>query len=278
MKTKLHTAALLLPCLLVWLPLWMLLTGALTGAPEWREILAPMADREGAAAYPVLPTYPTLSPLVQLLLDTPRFFPMFWNSCRLVFPVVGGQALVGAPAAWALTRMHFPGRRALGLLYIALMLLPFQVTMVSSFLVLDAFSLIDTRWAVILPGVFSPFAVFIMMRGFDSIPEAVLEATRLDGAGRLRCFVAVGLPLGAPGILSAAILGFLEYWSLLEQPMTFFRDRSLWPLSLFLSGLSAETAGPGFVAALLILTPALLVFLFGQHDLERGIAAAGVKE
>lgn len=278
MKNKLHFFALLLPCLLVWIPLWMLLVGSITGAGEWGRILQPILSSKGTVSFPLLPKYPTLAPVVEVLVDTPRFFAMFWNSCRLVFPVIGGQVLVGAPAAWALGRMRFRGRRALSFLYIALMLLPFQVTMVSSYLVLDAVALMDTRWAVILPGIFSPFAVFIMMRGFNGIPESVLEAARLDGAGVLRCFTSVGLPLGAPGILSAVILGFLEYWSMLEQPMTFFKDKSLWPLSLFLADLSAKTAGPGFVAALLILAPALLVFLFGQHDLERGIAAAGVKE
>lgn len=278
MKAKLHTLLLVVPCLLVWLPLWMLLTGAITGPYEWGRILRPLALGNGTILFPPLPRYPTLAPLVEALVDTPAFWSMFWNSCRLVFPVVAGQVLVGAPAGWALTRMRFPGRRALSFLYIALMLLPFQVTMVSSYLVLDAASLIDTRWAVILPGVFSPFAVFIMMRGFGQIPESVLEAARLDGAGTLRCFTDIGLPLGAPGILSAVILNFLEYWALLEQPLTFFRDKSLWPLSLFLAPLSAGTAGAGFVAALLILLPPLFVFLFGQHDLERGIAAAGIKE
>ncbi len=260
-------------CALVWLPLVMLASGALTGEWEWREILS--AD----AVPPLLiPAYPTLAPLVELLLDTPEFFHMFWNSCRLAFPAVLGQVLAGAPAAWALTRMRFRGRRALSAAYIALMLLPFQVTMVSSYLVLNHLSLIDTRWAIILPGMFSPFAVFIMMRGFAGISEAILEAARIDGAGVLRIFVSVGLPLGMPGVLSAVVLGFLEHWSMLEQPMTFLKTKGLWPLSLFVAPQSPASMGPGFVAALVIAAPPLLLFLYGQHDLERGIASAGVKE
>lgn len=273
MRSRWPVLLLLPACALVWIPLVMLGFGAVTGPAEWAEILT------GGSLRPLLPPQlPTLAPLVEILLDTPAFFHMFWNSCRLAAPAVAGQALVGAPAAWALARFRFPGRRALTVLYIALMLLPFQVTMVSSYLALDRLALLNTRWAVILPGAFSPFAVFIMLRGFSGISEAVLEAARIDGAGHLRAFVLVGLPLGLPGVLSAVVLGTLEHWSMLEQPMTFFRDRSLWPLSLFTASLTGDTAGPGFVAALLIAAPPLLVFLYGQHDLERGIAAAGLKE
>jgi multiple sugar transport system permease protein len=273
MKSKFIYIFLLPACALVWIPLLMLFSGALTGAGEWREILS-------AEAIPPLgiPRYPTLAPLVELLLDTPAFCSMFWNTCRLVFPAVSGQVLVGAPAAWALSRMRFRGRRALSALYIALMLLPFQVTMVSNYLVLDRLSILDTHWSIILPGIFSPFAVFIMMRGFSGISGAILEAARIDGAGTLRVFASVGLPLGAPGVLSAVVLGFLEHWNMLEQPMTFLKTRSLWPLSLFAAPQTPQGMGPGFIAALVIAAPPLLLFLYGQQDLERGISAAGLKE
>jgi multiple sugar transport system permease protein len=273
MKAKMISAALFAVCSPAMIPLLLLLFGSITGPEEWRAILAADAVRPL-----LLPRYPTLAPLVEILLDTPEFFHMFWNSCWVAFPAVAGQVLVGAPAAWALARIKFPGRGAVHAIYIALMLLPFQVTMVSGYLTLDRLSLIDTRWAVILPGIFSPFAVFIMTRGFSGIGEEVMEAARIDGAGALRSFVSVGLPLGFPGTLSAAVLGFLEHWSMIEQPMTFLKNPALWPLSLFTPHFTAESAGSGFAAALIITAPPLLIFLYGQHDLERGIAAAGLKE
>ncbi|MDR2908665.1 MAG: carbohydrate ABC transporter permease [Oscillospiraceae bacterium] len=273
MKTKIISTLLGLICVPVILPLTLLVLGSMTGAEEWRGILAADVIR------PILlPTYPTLAPLVEILMDTPEFFHMFWNSCRIAFPAVAGQILVGAPAAWALSRMRFAGRGAVESLYITLMLLPFQVTMVSGYLMLDRLALIDTHWAVILPGIFSPFAVFLMTRGFAGISEELIEAARIDGAGAVRIFISVGLPLGLPGVLSAAVLGFLEHWSMIEQPMTFLKSPGLWPISLFTPIFTAESAGPGFAAALLIAAPPLLLFLYGQHDLERGIAAAGLKE
>lgn len=280
MKKKLAKVALCLPAaVLVWLPLWMLIGGALMGSSEVEAALGPaLSQGTGYASWPLLPQYPTLQPLVELLLDTPVFFVMFWNSCKLVFPILAGHLIIGAPAAWALTRFHFKGRSAIGLVYLILMLLPFQVTMVSSYLIMDATHLLDSRLAVILPGIFSTFPVFIMMRFFSGIPETLLEAARLDGAGNLRCFTAIGLPLGVPGILSALVLGFLEYWSVLEQPLAFFRDKSLWPLALYLPSIAAEKVGVSLAASLIMLLPALLIFLFGQHYLEQGIIASGIKE
>lgn len=268
----------LLACL-VWVPLWMLLTGSLMGAEEVERNLAPvLSETGGSAVWPLLPMYPTLQPYVELLLDTPEFFAMFWNSCRQVFPVVLGQVLIGAPAAWAFARFQFPGRKALYGLYIVLMLMPFQVTMVSSYLVLDGLGLMNTIWAIILPGAVSTFPVFLMVRFFAAIPSALTEAAALDGAGPLAIFLHIGLPLGAPGILSAVVLGFLEYWNALEQPLTFLQDKTLWPLSLYLPTVTAENAGASLAASVIMLTPALLIFLFGQRYLEAGISASGMKD
>lgn len=237
-----------------------------------------LGNTEGTAVWPLLPMYPTLKPYIELLLDTPQFFAMFWNSCRQVFPVVIGQVLIGAPAAWAFARFHFRGKKILYSLYIVLMLMPFQVTMVSSYLVLDNLGLMNSVWAIILPGAVSTFPVFLMVRFFTSIPSALTEAAALDGAGPLQIFFHIGLPLGAPGILSAVVLGFLEYWNALEQPLTFLQDKTLWPLSLYLPTVTADNAGVSLVASVIMLVPALLIFLFGQRYLEAGISASGMKD
>ena len=150
--------------------------------------------------------------------------------------------------------------------------------MVSSYLVLDGLGLMDSIWAIILPGAASTFPVFIMVRFFAAIPSAVTEAAALDGAGPFQIFWRLGLPLGAPGILAAVVLGFLEYWNALEAPLTFLRDKSLWPLSLYLPAISADNAGISLVASVIMLIPALLIFLFGQKYLEQGIIASGTKD
>jgi len=286
---------LLLPALAVWWPLWFMGTGALMPLDELRAALGPVLQgAEGSAFWPLLPSWPTLQPLAELLLDTPQFFTMFWNTCAIVFPQVLGQVLVGAPAAWAFSRLRFRGRRALFTLYIVLMLMPFQVTMVSGYLVADAMGIMDTFWAIILPGAFSTFPVFIMAKGFDAVPIALLEAASIDGAGPLRTFFHIGVPLGVPKFLrrfwrlffdrdgqlcvTDEKLGFLEAWNAIEQPMTFLKTKALWPLSLYLPQIAAEKLGLAMVASLVMLAPAVLIFRFGQKYLELGIQASGLKE
>lgn len=265
--------------LLIWLPLYMLATGVFMGAREVDQHIGPaLRGTAGYVSWPMLPRWPTLAPLVELLLDTPRFFVMFFNACALAFPVVFGQVIIAAPAAWALARYQFPGKRALYMLYVVLMLMPFQVMMVPTYLVLNRTGLLGTRLSVILPAVFSTFPVFILYRFFSSIPQGFLEAAQLDGAGSYRVFIHVGLPLGMPGVLSCMVLGFLESWNAIEQPLTFLRDQSLWPLSLFLSDIAAESAGYAFSASLIAMLPAVFIFLWGQPYLKDGIRAAGLKE
>ena len=283
MKTKhwrpISFLLLFLLALLVWMPLWMLLTGMLMSTDELGERLSGVLGVSSQlASWSILPERITARHIVALLLDTPEFFHVFWNSCFQVLPAVVGQVLVGAPAARALAQMHFRGRDSLFRLYIVLMILPFQVTMASSYIVLSRLSLIDTPYAIILPAVFSAFPVFIMTKFFAGIPREMLEAARMDGAGEWSIFFRIGLPLGLPGVLSAALLGFVEGWNAVEQPITFLKTASLFPLSVFLPATTVENAGVSFVSAVIALLPAVLIFLFGQQYLEQGIIASGIKE
>lgn len=261
--------------LLVWWPVWYLLMGSIQSPEELELTVGPAISGKGEAIYTVLPVWPTLWPLVELLLDTPEFWDTFWNTVLLSVPQVLGQLLTGVPAAWALSRLRFRGRRVLTGLYILLMLMPFQVTMTPNFLVLDALELMDTVWAVILPGIFSAFPVFIMLRFFDGIPRELLDSADLDGANHFQTFWHIGLPLGRPGFLAAMVLTFLESWSAVEQPLTFLRDEKWQPLSLRIGQMDLSQAmGAGLVA----LIPAVLVFHWGQKYLELGIRSGTMEE
>ena len=98
----------------IWLPLWRLLSGTIMGSAELYENLVPVLEGgEGTAVWPVIAQYPTLQAYVELLLDTPQFFTVFWNSCRQVLPIILGHVLLGAPAAWAFAKFHFRGKKIL---------------------------------------------------------------------------------------------------------------------------------------------------------------------
>lgn len=269
----------LITVVFVILPLLFLFSASLMPSDELYYRYLPVLELGKSAVKPaVLPSYPSIGPFKELLLHSPGFFIMFWNSCRQVFAILAGQLLVGMPAAWAFARFSFKGKKPLFLLYLVLLIMPFQVTMVPSYLVLDKLKLLDTHWAVILPGIFAAFPVFVMEKFFESIPQSLLEAAYIDGGSELTVFLKVGVPMGLPGIMTALLLDFFEYWSALEQPLTFLKNKTLWPLSLYLPNVTADNASLAFAAGVVAMLPPILLYLNGQTYLEEGIAASGVKE
>ena len=283
-KRGVSASLLLLQGVLVVLPVVLLVTGSVMDQYELAELLRPIFREKGPGeaflfiSWRLVPDYPSFANYGKLLFLSPQFFVLFWNSVKMVLLILAGQLLTGVPAAWAFAAYQNRFGKLLFTLYVVLMLLPFQVTMLSSYLVLNGFSLLNTHSAVILPAVFSTFPVFLCYGGFRGIPIQLFEAARVDGATELFLFFKIGLPLGKSGILSALVLGFLEYWNMMEQPMAFLDDKSLWPLSLYLPEITWERAGFAFCASIITLIPAAFVFVLGQDYLEQGIIYSGLKE
>ncbi len=279
LKRKLNILFLFVLSLITILPLWFVITGSFIGPGEFAEnFSAVLNNTSGEVSWPLLPSYPTFRSYVELLLDTPRFFVVFWNSCKQVFPSLLGQLIIGVPAAWSFAKFDFRGKKAIFTMYIILMIMPFQVTMVSNYLVLDKLHLLDNHLSIVLPAAFSTFPVFIMVKFFKAIPKSLFEAASIDGAGEWRIFWNIGVPMGRGGIISAMILGFLELWNAIEQPLNYIKTASRWPLTLYLPNISSAKAGISLVGSVIMLLPALLLFLYGQKYLEQGIMVSGIKE
>ena len=279
MRKLMSAAALLLPGILIVFPVVILFTGSFMDQYELKGYLNSIfMDDIGYISWKLMPDYPSFENYRKLLFFSPQFFILFWNSMKMVVLILAGQLLIGVPAAWAFAAYRGKTGKGLFALYVVLMLLPFQVTMLSSYLVLNRFSLINTQYAVILPAVFSTFPIFLSYGGFRGIPVQLFEAARIDGAGEMKIFCKIGIPLGKSGILSAMVLGFLEYWNMMEQPMAFLDDKSLWPLSLYLPEITWTQAGYAFCASFITLIPAAFVFIMGQDYLEQGIIYSGLKE
>lgn len=260
------------------LPVLVVLTGSLMSRQELGVHLKNLIyDTGGNVSFSLLPFYPTGEHFIRLLFYTPQFYVVFFNSLKLTGCILLGQLLIAVPGAWAFSAYRFPFRKQIFTLYVVLMLMPFQVTMLSQYLVLNGLGVMNTHWAIILPAVFSTFPVFLIYRSFCGLPGELFEAARVDGAGEWQIFFNVGLPLASEGIFSAMVLGFLEYWNLIEQPLAFLEDQRLWPLSLYLPEIRLDNVGTCFAASLITLVPPLFVFLLGQDYLEQGIAASAVK-
>lgn len=261
-------------------PIVFLIVGSLMGETEIKANLGAVlgSNTREYIDWSFLPLYPTLQSYVKVLLDTPEFFVMFWNSVKICFGILLGQFLIATPCAWGFAQGKFKHKKGLFFVYIILMLLPFQVLMLSEYLMLNRLNLLDTLWSVILPGVFNTFPVFIMCYFFKSIPATILEAARVDGASEWRIFIQIGLPLGKSGVISALLLSFFENWNLIEQPMLFLEDKQKWPLSLQLPNISFENADVAIVSSIIAMILPILLFLTFQSELEEGIATSASKD
>ncbi|MDO5423076.1 MAG: carbohydrate ABC transporter permease [Eubacteriales bacterium] len=261
------------------LPVCFLIAGSFMGEGELTlQLGGILGQGEDYAKLFLFPLYPTLRAYVEILLDTPEFFVMFWNTGKITLGILCGQMLFGIPAAWGLARYSFPLKKTVIWLYIALMLMPFQVLMLSDYLVLKELNLLDSHLGLIFQGAFSTFPVFLMYRFFAGIPEEIVEAGRLDGAGAWGLFFHIGLPLGKSGIFSAMVLGIPESWNMIEQPLAFLKTKSLWPLSILLPEIEEGSVGFAFAVSVLTFLPVFLVFLNGEEYLEQGIEASHVKK
>ena len=278
MKRKIITLFLIILSIIFAFPVIILVISSFMGKEEILQSFSSiLSNSDEYVKIAIIPKYPTLRSYVSVLLDTPEFFVTYFNSVKIVFFVLLGQLLVGVPAAWGFAKYNFRFKKLIFTLYIILMLMPFQVTMLSSYLLLDKVNLINNHLSIILPGIFSTFSIFIMYRSFKTIPDEVIEVGKMDGANDFQIFIKIGIPLGLPGIISALLLQFFEYWNLIEQPLTYLSDKNLWPLSLYLPNINLKYADISFVASVIVLITAVLVFLAGEKYLEEGISTLGEK-
>lgn len=222
-----------------------------------------------------IPDMVSFSQYITVLFKSPEYLFKFWNSVILVVPVLVFQLLVAAAASFGFTRYRGRIKEIIFFVYIILMLMPYQVTLVPNYLVSDWLNILDTRWAIWLPGVFSPFAVFLLTKYMRRIPTSVMEAAQIDGAGEWQIFRQICMPLCKGAICSVAILIFIDYWNMVEQPLILLSDAEQHPLSVFLSQINAGEVGLAFAVATIYMVPPILVFLYGEDYLVEGITYQG---
>ena len=222
-----------------------------------------------------IPDQVTFDQYITVLLKSPDYLLKFWNSMILTVPIVVFQLLVALLAAYGFTRYRGRIREIIFFVYIILMLMPYQVTLVPNFLVSEWLSIVDTNLAIWLPGIFSPFAVFLLTKYMRRIPYSILEAAKVDGAGEWQIFRYICTPLCKGALTSVAILVFIDYWNMVEQPLILLSDSDMHPLSVFLSKINAGEIALAFAVASIYLVPTLLVYLYGEDYLVEGIAYQG---
>ena len=247
------------------------------------EIQAFMATRGSMDAakwmeVKLVPVMFSMDQYYSVLIKDMSVLRMFVNSAVYTVAILLGQAVVIPAMAYALSRFEFRGRDAIFFLILLLMVLPFQVTMVPNVLTLRQMGLLNTPWAVVLPMWFTPFYIFLIRQFMVGLPKDLYEAGQMDGAGTIRCYWQITVPVCRPIIGAAVALSFADCWNLVEQPMTYLVQRpDLQPLSVMFNQLAAESRGTEFAGATLYILPALFVYLYFMKDILAGVQLTEMK-
>ncbi len=223
----------------------------------------------------LIPDMITFAQYYTVLFKSPEYLFKFWNSVIYVVPIVAVQLGVATLAAYGFARYDSKIKRAIFFAYIVIMLMPYQVTLVPNFLVSRSLGLYGSAWSILLPGFFSPFAVYLLTKFMKRIPTEVMEAASIDGANEWMVFSRICMPLCKGGLASIAILVFFDYWNMVEQPLILLPDADKHPLSVFLSKINTGEISLAFAVAVIYLVPPLLIFLYGEDYLVEGISYQG---
>ena len=225
-----------------------------------------------------IPDKVTLDQYRAVLITNSDYLVKFWNSVWLTVPITLFQLLIAILTSYGFSRYPSKLKGIIFFAYIILMIMPYQVTLVPNYLVAKKFGLLNTRLAIILPAIFSPFSIFLLTKVMRRVPASYVEAAKLDGAGELQILTKIYMPLCKNAIISIGMLVFIDYWNMVEQPlilMTSDEAKALHPLSVFLSQINTGDVGLAFAVGVVYMIPTILLFIYGEDSLVDGIAYSG---
>ncbi|MEK3899732.1 carbohydrate ABC transporter permease [Paenibacillus sp. FSL R7-0179] len=248
--------------------LWMISTSFKTPAEVFR--------------YPIqwIPDHFNWSHHIKVWSGQSSFVPYYLNSLKVAVLSTIGAVSLSALAAYGFARIEFKGRNTMFLVYLSMMMVPPQVLFVPKFIMFDWAGIYNTHWALILPGMFTIFGVFMMRQFFLSVPHEISEAAFIDGAGHFRIFSRIILPMAKPSLATLAIIDFSWHWNDYENALVFLIDQDLFTVPLGLQNFILENNVDynGMMAAATAgIIPMILVFLLGQKYIIEGVASSAVK-
>ena len=226
-----------------------------------------------------IPDEPTLSAYGEVFSRFP-FLQTIGNSLFISVAFTLITLVSASMAAFAFAKVRFKGSGVILKLYLAMMMIPTQVTMIPLFVIMNRLGLIDSYASVILPSIFKPFAVFMLVQQMQSIPNDYLDAARVDGAGIFHVYGRIALPMCAPTLATLAVTTFMESWNDYLWPLLMLTDRNKMTLPIALSTLNGQynTEYNVLMAGSLIsMIPIIIIYLCAQKQFKNGLMAGGIK-
>lgn len=200
----------------------------------------------------------------------PSYLAGWVNSFVIATSAAMGSVIISIPAAYVFAKVKFRGSNLLFYLYIIVMMMPFQVTLLPQYIVSKSAEIYDTPLALILPGIFSPFAVFLLTQVMKSVPNEIIEAARLETASTIRIILSIIIPSIRPGIVCSWILVFTEQWNSVAEPLILIESKTKFPLAVLLNEIEAGDV-LGFAATTVFMLLPMLLFAFFKSEIREGL-------
>jgi multiple sugar transport system permease protein len=226
---------------------------------------------------PLIPNPVSLEQYAETLINQPSFLTLLFNSLKITLPVTLGALGIAVLTAYGFHLWRWKHKEAVFMVYIVVMLMPLQAVLVPNYISAALMGIRKSPLAIILPGIFSPFGVFLMRQSMKTFPAAYFEAAEIDGAGDWYILFRIVLPQLKSSAAALCMLVFIEYWNVVEQAVIFIDDFTREPLSVYLSRMADGRTGIIFAASCIYMFPPLWFLFSGQKDLEKGIELSGVK-
>ncbi|MEF9880708.1 MAG: carbohydrate ABC transporter permease, partial [Clostridia bacterium] len=216
-----------------------------------------------------------------LALSRARFDIYFANSIFMALVSVGAQLITGSMAAYAFAKVKFRLIKPLFLIFLCSMMIPMEATIISNYLTISAVGLMDTFFSVVCTSLVSVFGVFLLRQFYMTIPDALLEAAKIDGAGEIQVFVRIILPLGKSAMATIAIMGFISSWNSYLWPLIITNSMELRTVQTGLRALMTLDQGVEWnelmAMSTLVTIPVIALFVFLQKYFVQGVTKVGIK-
>ncbi len=212
--------------------------------------------------------------------ETIPFAHYYWNTAKIAVLSTAGQVVTCCLAAYAFSKLHFKGRDILFMAYLGTMMIPYQVIMIPQYELMRNAGLLNSHAALILMHCFSPFGVFLLRQFMISIPDSLLEAARIDGAGDLCILTRIMIPLSKSALATLIALKFLDSWNDYTAPLIFLNEKEKFTLQIGIRSFQQEFGVEYtliLAATTMSIIPVVLLYVFLQKYFIEGIAASGVK-
>lgn len=226
-----------------------------------------------------IPKQPTVGNYVRLF-DTVNIARPFLNTVIVAVSITFLSLMVCSMAGHAFAKFQFPGKEFLFMGILGTMMVPGQITMIPVFLLLKKLGLLNSYSGLILPGIASAFGIFFMRQFIAGIPEELLEAARIDGAGEFFIFGKIVMPLCKPALATLGILTFTGSWNSFLWPLIIATDENMYTLPVAIANLAGQYAteyGLQMAGAVVVIMPIIIFFMFAQQWFIQGITMTGLK-